>query len=164
MVLTVFCCEKTMATRCRILEESFTFLAIFRKVSVVRLSVWRMCALLKAENVPVALERNCLDGNLVLIQSLIFLNLFETSQFWGNKPVTWKNFLISWVLIRWCNEPHHGEFVQSQTLWFFFQTYTIYLFHPSSILCRHRIESEDYFSRRLSKFWRTFHRDGNFLP
>ncbi len=47
---------------------------------------------------------------------------------------------------------HHDEFVKSQILWFFFQTRTMYWLHPCSTLCRHRIESQDYFSRRLSKF------------
>ncbi len=49
MVLTVFCSEMTMATRCSILEGSLTFLAIFRTVEAVRLSVLRMWTLPIAE-------------------------------------------------------------------------------------------------------------------
>ncbi len=47
---------------------------------------------------------------------------------------------------------HHDEFVKSQILRFVFQSHTIYWFHPCSTLCRHRIESQNYFSRRLSNF------------
>ncbi len=96
-----------MATRCSILEGSLTLLVIFRTVSAVPLSVWRMWTLPAAENVLVALERNCSDENFELIRSLICLNLFEKSQCKGNKPVTWKDFLMSWVLIRWNPKTPH---------------------------------------------------------
>lgn len=55
----------------------------------------------------VALEKNCSDENFAFIRLFVFLNLFENFQFTGNKPVTWKDLLTSWILIRWNTKTPH---------------------------------------------------------